>query len=40
MNGDVLDVNVRPLVPDVTPQYPQELGVPVIVGRLTGFKKS
>ena len=39
-NGDVLDVNVRALVPDVTPQFPQELGAPVIVGRLTGLKNS
>ena len=39
-NGDVLDVNVRSLVPDVTLQFPQELGVPVTVGRLTGLKKS
>ena len=26
MNGDVLDVNVRPVVPDVTPQSPAGVG--------------
>ena len=30
-NGNVLDVNVRSLIPDVTLQFPQELGVPVTV---------
>ena len=39
-NGDVLDVNVRLLVPDVTLQFPQELGEPVTLGRLTALKKS
>ena len=38
-NGNVLDVNVRSLVPDVSLQFPQELGVPVTVDRLTGLKK-
>ena len=39
-NGDVLDVNVRSLAPDVTLQFPQELGLPVTVDRMTGLKKS
>ena len=39
-NGDVLDVNVRSLVPDVTLQFPQELGVSVTVDRMAGLKKS
>ena len=39
-NGDVLDVNVRSLVLDVTLQFPQELGVPVTVDRMAGLKKS
>ena len=39
-NGDVLDVNVRSLVSDVTLQFPQEMGLPVTVDRMTGLKKS